>query len=86
MLFLEFFFEFSEILYNSVVNDSDLSAHISMRMSIFIRRRPVSRPSGVADSKMRSQIFTFYQLLEVFDSAFFLAYDEFVILCTERDS
>ena len=68
------FFELHEILYDAVMNDSDLSAAVTVRMRICIGRRSVSRPPRMTDSEMAVQIFTCDHIFQIFNPAFFLSH------------
>ena len=72
--FEQFFFEAIVVFDNAVMDDGDFAGLVEVRMGIFVGRRPVGGPTGVADAERAVNGLPVNERDEAFvDFAFFLA-------------
>ena len=78
--------ELCKVLDNSVVNNSDCSAFVKMRMGVYVARLAVGRPSCMPDSKRTFDSFLRDFFFKSFERAFYLAHQNILAVkhCDSR--
>ena len=75
----ELFLKLHIVFYDSVVDDSHPAVFAGMGVSVDIRRRTVSGPAGMSDSRMSVKVLSGNKVFQVLDAAHMLLYIYFSV-------